>query len=176
MKKLATVCLLCAALLLAACGAARPAASVAPVQTPAAAEAPAPPSPFPVSTPEPVPDAELTALLQEIRDRMHIGTAGSSLKAAGLAVDALNWGRESRLDLDAICFTLDAWLDTLDPDAQEEFFQQLESVDHSFQLLTVPGEEAEMLLSDAGCEDMGYPWNEQAVAAVENLMLAAGLR
>ena len=43
-----------------------------------------------------------------------------------------------------------------------------------FHLLTDdPGKEAEGLLSDAGCEDCGYPWSAEAVATVGRILTLA---
>ena len=164
MKKIVLALLLCAALLLSACASAPKSESAAP----AAAETEA--------AAEPTVDPALSALLGEIRDRMHLGTAGSSLKAAALAVELLNWGVDSEADAASVSLTFSEWLEALSPEEQAEFYQQLQAVDHSLQILLTPGETAEALLSDAGCEDRGYPWNEKARQAAETLMTAAGLR
>ena len=166
MKKILLALLLCAALLLSACASAPKAEPAAPaiVET------------EPDPTAEPRVDPALSALLSEIRDRMHLGTAGGSLKAAALAVELLNWGVDSEADAASVNLTLSEWMAGLSSEEREEFLRQLQAVDNSLQQLLTPGEAAEALLSDAGCEDRGYPWNEKARQAAEALMAAAGLR
>ena len=155
-------------LTLCGCAAAQP-TDAAPVSAP-------PQSGAPAATEVLEPDPALLALLAEIRDRMHIGTAGSSLRAAALAAELLDWGAESALSPAAIHLSLDAYMGGLDEAARAEFLQQLAAVDYSCTVLAAGGEQAEALLDDAGCRPRSFPWPQQAADQVGVLMNAAGLR
>ena len=72
---------------------------------------------------------------------------------------------------------LEPWLGPLDDGVPAEFLEQLAAVDGMARLLT--GEDAAQavgLLSDAGCEDCGYPWSGEAAARLSRLMELAGLK
>ena len=166
MKKLFLL-LLTGMLLLCACG-------QVPEETPETPEVPA--AVEPEATPAPAGE-ELYALLGELRETVSIGTAGSSLRAVSMAAKLLDWAEEAELTDEELLSALSPWLGELEDGIPADFLEQLAAVDGMVQLLT--GEDAAQamgLLSDAGCEDCGYPWSEKAVATVERLMTLAGLR
>ena len=180
MKKELWIAVLCLALLLSGCGSgqSRPASSAA---SPAAsAEAPQPAN---TEAPE-APSAEtaqqqeaLGQLLSWIREYMTIGTAGSSLRATAAASELLDWAAGCGLRAEEVAAAYEAWLPTMKEDFPVSFAEQLSAVDYMLQMLTEGDpEQAAALLSDAGCEDSGYPWGEQAIQVTDALMQAAGLR
>ena len=158
--------LLCAALLLCACG-------TVPTGDTTAAAVPAEPA----DASDPAAQEALSALLGELRQTVTIGTAGSSLRAAAMAARLLDWAETAEIHDEQILAALEPWLEDSEDGVPADFREQLGAVDNMFRLLTEePGEEAEAILSDAGCEDCGYPWSEGAIAAVERIMALAGLR
>lgn len=166
MKKLFLL-LLTGMLLLCACG-------QVPEEAPETPEGPA--AVEPEATPAPAGE-ELYALLGELRETVSIGTAGSSLRAVSMAAKLLDWAEEAELTDEELLSALSPWLGELEDGIPADFLEQLAAVDGMVQLLT--GEDAAQamgLLSDAGCEDCGYPWSEKAVSTVERLMTLAGLR
>lgn len=166
MKKLFLL-LLTGMLLLCACG-------QVPEEAPETPEGPA--AVEPEATPAPAGE-ELYALLGELRETVSIGTAGSSLRAVSMAAKLLDWAEEAELTDEELLSALTPWLGELEDGIPADFLEQLGAVDGMVQLLT--GEDAAQamgLLSDAGCEDCGYPWSEKAVSTVERLMTLAGLR
>ena len=166
MKRTILPLLLILSLLLSGCGTA-----AAPAQT--AAPAPAQ-TPVPTSVLEP--DAALLELLGAIRDRMHPGTAGASLRAAALAAELLDWAAESTLSPGGVQLSLDTYLGALDEGARAEFLQQLEAVHSSCTLLLDAGTQAEELLGDAGVTPRHSPWPQEAVDRADLVMQLAGVR
>lgn len=129
----------------------------------------------PESTGETEPVTTLTLpILDEINENTQVGTAGSTLKAVPEAVGLLDWGVGTGLDPEEIRQATVAWLSEKGNDEQTEFREKLELVDQVYQKLL--GDNAEDLLSDAGCEDAAYPWSDAPVESIEAIMEAAGLR
>lgn len=161
MKK-TIVFLILAALLLCACGTAP-----AP-ETPAASPAAAAPS---------LAKEELSALLGELRENVSIATAGSSLRAAAMAARLLDWAEGAELTDEEILAALAPWLGELDDGVPADFLEQLAAVDGAIQSLEEMDEaRARGLLTDAGCEDCGYPWSAHARQLAERIMVLAGVR
>ena len=158
------VLLLTAALLLCGCGQTAPETGT---ESAAASETHAVPSPA---------AEELDALLAELRSTVTPGAAGGSLRAAAMAAKLLDWAAGAALTDEELIAVLEPWLGPLDDGVPAEFLEQLAAVDGMARLLT--GEDAAQavgLLSDAGCEDCGYPWSEEAAARLSRLMELAGL-
>ena len=124
---------------------------------------------------DPAAAEELAALLARVRQEMQLGTAGSSLRAVSLAAGLLDWAEGADITDEQLRQALEPWLGE-DSDGASEFADQLAAVDAAAALLTTPGEEAEGLLADAGCETSGYPWSDRAAATLGRVMEAAGLR
>ncbi len=161
MKK-TIVFLILAALLLCACGTAP-----AP-ETPAASPAAAAPS---------LAQEELSALLGELRETVSIATAGSSLRAAAMAARLLDWAEGAELMDEEILAALAPWLGELDDGVPADFSEQLAAVDGAIQSLEEMDEaRARDFLTDAGCEDCGYPWSAHARQLAERIMVLAGVR
>lgn len=185
MKKLFLISLLCLALLLCACGKAAPSAPAQTAIEPAAAEeapasadaAPAQAAVVEDASDESDQQAALGELLNWIRDYVTIGTAGSSLRAAAAAAELLDWADGCTLDAAGVAAAYEAWVPTMNPDIPVDFAEQLGAVDYNVRMLTGEDtEQAAMLLTDAGCDDCGYPWDAHALSVTEALMQAAGLR
>lgn len=113
-------------------------------------------------------------MLDRIDGYMTYETAGSSLKATCMAVDLLDWGIATELKPEEIKDAVALWMAGKGEEETEDFLQKMKLLDITYkQLLT---EEAEHLLSDAGCEDAAYPWSDVPVESIEAMMEAVGLR
>ncbi len=164
MRKTGALLLLCA-LLLCACG---KAAGPEPSLSPASQESPAA---------DPAAQEQLSALLGELRQNVTIATAGSSLRAVAMAAKLLDWAENADITDEQIRAALEPWLAPLEDGVPADFTEQLQAVDNMVRLLTLEsGQEAEGLLSDAGCDDCGYPWSEEAADTVARVMALAGVR
>lgn len=112
----------------------------------------------------------LIAQLEEIRQNIQVGTAGSSLAAARQAASLLDWGMEMSINEEQLRAVAQEWYGALDRDNQEEFQMQLSEVAGAVDQVT--GEHGADLLDTAGCSENGYPWNESAKAAVQAILNA----
>ena len=149
MKRFISLVLVFSLFCLCGCGAAAPAAETAAAETP---------SPAPVETPSDE-AAELAPILAEIRERMHPGTAGSSLTAAQLAVLLLDWSMQTDEDETQIRAAADDFLAALDDGARNEFAEQMAAVQGAAELLL--GEDGEALMEDiGGTEGTLWPWTD----------------
>ena len=183
-KAIAFLLSLCMILALGACG--KKDAAPAPAPTPALeTQAPTPeptPVPTPAPTPEPLPlapelppvhDEALAAVFEEVLT-VYPGTAGSSLRAAACAARLLDWGMETELTDDEIYSAVGCWLEEQDDERLHIFLESIMPVyDRCYDLR---GEHAEELMSDAGVEDSGYPWNDRAFRAIEMISYGCSLR
>ena len=143
MKKILIPLFLCLALLFSACG---------------RREAPAPVNPA------------LCAQLDRLRDGVQPGTAGSSLKAAGVAADLLDWAADPipQENLDA---TVREWLAAQSAEARSLLPQQLDSLRDTLEALVLDYEGSAGLLEDAGLTGRG-PWEDDARQRVLTLFEA----
>ena len=174
MKKI--LCMLLAGTLLfalGACGTRRPDASASAEEKAA--------SPSPSETAEAVQpaatgtgagtstDAEgerLTAVLDDIGE-LEIGTAGSSLKAAKLAAELLDWCAASKLSAEEIKAEVVTWLTPKGNDEQSAFAEKYSAVKNAVSQIT--GDNGRELLNEAGVTDSHYPWNDAALLAVKSV-------
>ena len=166
MKKIGTVCLLTAAMLLSlvGCGTKQePEPTVTPdaevTQTPEVNEK----------------AAELTALLDEIETGVQPGSAGCSLRAVSYGVDLLNWSMDCTLSQEEVKAAVVAWLAPKGNDEQVQIAQSLSEILNTLPQLMSQGNEA--LLDDAGCRDRAaaYPWTEEQAACAMAVFEAAGV-
>ena len=166
MKKIGTVCLLTAAMLLSlvGCGTKQePEPTVTPdaevTQTPEVNEK----------------AAELTALLDEIETGVQPGSAGCSLRSASYGVDLLNWSMDCTLSQEEVKAAVVAWLVPKGNDEQVQIAQSLSEILNAFPQLMSQGNED--LLDDAGCRDRAaaYPWTEEQAACAMAVFEAAGV-
>lgn len=147
MKRFFSLLLAFSLFCLCGCGAAAPAAETAAAETP---------SPAPVETPA-AEAPELAQILAEIRERMHPGTAGSSLTAAQLAVMLLDWSMQTAADEAQIRAAAEEFLTALDDGARNEFAEQMRAVQGAAELLR--SEDGEALMEDiGGTEGTLWPW------------------
>lgn len=90
------------------------------------------------------------------------------------AVKLLDWGTTTGLDTEEIKGATVAWMMDKGNDEQVAFAEKMALVDEAHQKLL--GEDAEELLTSAGCEDAAYPWSVGPVESIEAVMEAIGLR
>ena len=149
MKRFFSLLLAFSLFCLCGCGAAAPAAETAAAETP---------SPAPVETPA-AEAPELAPILAEIRERMHPGTAGSSLTAAQLAVMLLDWSVQTPMDEAQIRAAAEEFLTALDDGARNEFAEQMGAVQGAAERLL--GEDGAALMDDiGGTEGTRWPWTD----------------
>lgn len=149
-------------------------------QPPEESEESAPPAPsLPQESQEPTEDdaqetaAEgkgLTERLDELRENVRFGTAGSSLAAAQQASNLLDWAMETSMSEKQICETVADWYQTIPPEEQEVTQTQFSCVLDALEQVT--GEDGWDLLDSAGCTDSSYPWNDAAKMTVETILSA----
>ena len=113
-------------------------------------------------------------ILDEIAKNVQVGTAGSFMTAVQAAVKLLDWGTATGLDTEEIKSATVAWMMDKGNDEQVAFAEKMALVDEAYQKLL--GEDAEELLTSAGCEDAAYPWSDGPVESIETVMEAIGLR
>lgn len=113
-------------------------------------------------------------ILDEIAKNVQVGTAGSFMTAVQAAVKLLDWGTATGLDTEEIKSATVAWMMDKGNDEQVAFAEKMALVDEAYQKLL--GEDAEELLTSAGCEDAAYPWSDGLVESIEAVMEAIGLR
>lgn len=113
-------------------------------------------------------------ILDEINENTRVGTTGAFLTAVQSAAKLLDWAIATGLDPQEIKEATVLWLQNQGNDAQLEFREKMEKVDEAVKQLLEDG--AEDLLSSAGCENTGYPWDEYPLATIEAIMEAVGLR
>ena len=90
------------------------------------------------------------------------------------AVKLLDWGTTTGLDTEEIKGATVARMMDKGNDEQVAFAEKMALVDEAYQKLL--GEDAEELLTSAGCEDAAYPWSDSPVESIETVMEAIGLR
>lgn len=118
---------------------------------------------------------QLTDILDDIDENIMPGTAGSSLRSAAQAAALLDWAAQTDMSAeDARSATVD-WLSPKGNDIQVAFNEKISCVDEAYKQL-ISTDDAEDILSTAGYQSSGYPWNESAFAIVEAIMSAIGLR
>ncbi len=116
---------------------------------------------------------ELAALLEDIRDKVEVGTAGSSLKSAGVANALLEWGASGSLSEDEVKAETSKWIESLE-DEKSLFLDNLSVVDSVCKDLQ--GGDAYGLLETAGIDAANVSWTDSPEPMVEAVMEAAGLR
>ncbi len=109
-------------------------------------------------------DSELTAILQDISDNYHPATAGSSLTAARLAGQILDWYASSSKDPGEVVTTASAFSDSLDSEKAALFGEQLDAVYDS--ATYVCSDSGWDLLDDAGYKPRHWPWDSAEMETV----------
>lgn len=107
------------------------------------------------ATAEPQVDDDLLAILTEIRDNYHPGTAGCSLTAARLAAQAMD--RYKSINNHAIAAATAAALDAAPEDPDGITFPE-KLTDIFTSAISLYGESGLMLLSDSGYAPLAYPY------------------
>ena len=115
---------------------------------------------------------DLGPLLDEVRERVHPGTAGCSLTAAQMAVKLMNWAADSGVTETAARQVAAQWMLPLDNEEAAAFAGQMELVDTACRELT--GEHGEDLLSSIGLTAADCCWGDAVPAAVDAILSAVG--
>lgn len=124
--------------------------------------------------PVPVEAPELATILAEIRERMHPGTAGSSLTAAQLAAALLDWCVQTDADETQIRAAVEDFLAPMTEREGTEFALQMASVQGA--VTTLLSEDGEGLLSDiGGPEGTLWPWTDAPTEKLDAVFSAAGV-
>ena len=130
-------------------------------------------APVPAEAADPAAAAELTALLDSLRDRVQPGTAGASLKAAAAAADLLDWAAGTPLDDGALAAAAADWLSAQSEETRGRLPEQLDALRGMLRELSERPDAAAGLLSDAGLEGRG-PWDAASAERALRLLDALG--
>ncbi len=130
----------------------------------------------PVVTNTPTPDTEIVALdaiLDEINNDAQPGAAGSSLKAAVIAADMLNWASSTEMSDDEVRQATIEWLSPKGNDELVEFSMKINDVYTAYQ--TLISENSEGLLSVAGLSYAVGQWGYEPYSSIETIVEVVGL-
>ena len=108
----------------------------------------------------------LTALLNSLRDNVQPGTAGASLKVAGVAADFLDWAVQNP---DASADAAKVWRNAQSTETRSRLPEQLAALASSVDALANHYEASAGLMQDAGLAGRG-PWSGDAAQAVLALL------
>ena len=130
----------------------------------------------PVVVNTPTPDTGIVALdaiLDEINNDAQPGSAGSSLKAAVIAADMLNWASSNEMSDDEVRQATIDWLSPKGNDELVEFSMKLDGVYTAYQ--TLISEDSEGLMSDAGLDYEVGQWGYEPYSSIETIVEVVGL-
>lgn len=116
--------------------------------------------------------AYLISILDDIRDNMEVGTAGSSLKAVPFGAELLDWSLDPTMDAKAVKDVVAEWLGEQDSDKLAEINEQLMLAVNTAQALT--GESGKELMESAGFESENYPWSDAKTDIISEALNAVG--
>jgi hypothetical protein len=111
-------------------------------------------------------DSVFAGILSDIQKNCEIGTAGSSLKAAGFAgklLDAFTTYKPNAADVQS---AVSSYYISLGSKAKATFGEQMNAVASAAEQLL--GENGEGLLSDCGYQAQYYPWDASVMSAYVN--------
>jgi len=106
--------------------------------------------------------AEFTDKLYAIQQNYHMGTAGSSLKAATLAAEIMDIFTEHKPSAELIKNCVKEFTETLSGEALTEYPEQIDGVIGASEQIN--GENGKALLDDCGYTGNGYPWDAEKMA------------
>ena len=116
--------------------------------------------------------AYLISILDDIRDNMEVGTAGSSLKAVPFGAELLDWSLDPTMYAKAVKDVVAEWLSEQDSDKLAEINEQLMLAVNTAQALT--GESGKDLMESAGFESENYPWTDAKTDIISEALNAVG--
>lgn len=116
--------------------------------------------------------ADLISILDDIRDNMEVGTAGSSLKAVPYGAKLLDWSTDTTMDAKAVKEIVAEWLGGQDSDKLAEINEQLTLAVSTAQALT--GENGKELMDSAGFDSENYPWTDAKTDIINEALNAVG--
>lgn len=116
---------------------------------------------------------ELAPILTEIRERMHPGTAGSSLTALELGAALLDWSVTTGVNEEQIRASVEEFLAPMNSLERAEFAVQTAAVSGAVKRL-LSDEAAAMMEDIGGTESTLYPWENAQTGLLDALFDAAG--
>lgn len=110
--------------------------------------------------------AKFVALLEDIRDNFHPGTAGASLKGAKEAAEAADLFAQYKPTAEQVKQCVKTFKEEkVDADSRDLFDEQLDGIVGSFSYIT--GEDGEGILADAGYQSAGLDWDDDVAKLFE---------
>ena len=115
-------------------------------------------------------DSELSgkfvALLEDIRDNYHPGTAGASLSGARKAAEAADLFAQYKPTAEQVEQCVKTFKEeNVDADSRELFDEQLDGIVGSFAYIT--GEDGEGILEDSGYQSAGFEWDDDVAELIK---------
>lgn len=92
----------------------------------------------------------LLAILDDIGQNLHPGTAGSGLTAIRITADLVSWAASTQMTKAEAADTVTSWLKSQSPEIKEAFQEKISSIASSFAEIVKDG--AKEALEDAGVE------------------------
>lgn len=93
---------------------------------------------------------QLQAILNDLANNLHPGTAGSSLTSARLATDLLTWAATTKMDKKEAAAIVGEWLKEQSPEIRSHFQEKITSISDTYGRILKDG--AADLLKSAGIE------------------------
>ena len=116
---------------------------------------------------------DLSVILTEIQTDVEVGTAGSSLKAAIVAADVLDFTMATDISTEYLETQTAQYMNGLSEEDRAEFPDQMVILGETIH--TLKDGDAQSLLDDAGVTESSYPWNEEAYAKADAILRGAGI-
>ena len=116
--------------------------------------------------------AYLISILDDIRDNMEVGTAGSSLKAVPFGAELLDWSIDTTMNANETKQVVAEWLSEQDSDKLAEINEQLMLAGNT--AVALIGESGKELMESAGFESENYPWTDAKTDIINSVMNGVG--
>lgn len=116
---------------------------------------------------------ELLAILEDLSENLHLGTAGSSLTSARLAASLVAWAATTTMDKREAAAVVLEWLEVQSPQIQAAFREKIASVSQSYGQIVKDG--AADLLDAAGVEKDMSNLGSRLKELVEAVLSSGGL-
>jgi hypothetical protein len=116
-------------------------------------------------------EKKLYSLLEELQNG-EVGTAGSSMKIASIAVDLCDYLYTTPLTSDQIASTAEQYLNDIssDNDKVDDFRQVFDAVESQYKLFIDSSNDETSLFKDAGIKSTSYPYGNQQIPGMETLI------
>lgn len=116
---------------------------------------------------------QLLAILSDLSNNLHPGTAGSSLTSVRLAADLVTWAATAKMDKKEAAEIVMNWLKEQSPDIRRAFQEKVESVSESYGKIIRDG--ASDLLNAAGIKKDTSNLGSRLKELVETILASGGL-